>query len=249
MTALREAEVAGLSVGEIDLMSGRITLRGSRTKNRRPHRVPIHPLLIAELQGIWPDRKAGADNKLLGAIKGSAFAGFSGPKRRLDEKLPREVQAWRWHDLRRSARSAMSRLGVLAAACGGCLEPHIQPIRARTDLRSPRASRTEAIAALQAWQQHVGELGHSERAGRLAPGRDQSGIGLGNTGRRERRKLRAGPIANPRRHPLATTGSSLPQPIAVSPAEWPTLRTVVEARLPSGFFDRRPPYVLVVAGA
>ena len=60
MTALCEAEVAGLSVGEIDLMSGRITLPGSRTKNRRPHRVPLHPLLIAELQGIRPDRKAGA---------------------------------------------------------------------------------------------------------------------------------------------------------------------------------------------
>ena len=157
MTALREDEVAGLSVGEVDLMAGRITLPGARTKNRRPHRVPLHPLLISELQTIWPDRRAGTDYKLLGAIKGSAFAGFSGLKKRVDEKLPREMRAWRWHDLRRSARSAMSPLGVSPLHAEAALN-HISGRSALERTYDTHDFADEAIAALQVWQAHVASL-------------------------------------------------------------------------------------------
>lgn len=157
LTALREAEVAGLSVGEVDLMSGRITLPGHRTKNNRPHAVPLHPLLISELQTIWPDRKAGTDYKLLGAIKGSAFAGFSGLKRRLDERLPREMQAWRWHDLRRSARTGMSRLGISSMHAEAALN-HISGRSALERTYDRHDFADEAIAALTAWQEHLADL-------------------------------------------------------------------------------------------
>lgn len=39
---------------------------------------------------------------------------------------------------------------------------------------------------------------------------------------------------------MVTTGQNLPQPVAGPPAEWPTLRTVIEARLPAGFPDHLP---------
>jgi integrase len=114
MTALREREAADLSVSEVDLMNARITLPPSRTKNRPGHVVPLHPLLIAELQAVWPDRRAGPGYKLLGRVPGGGFAGFSRLKRRLDAMLPSEMKPWVWHDLRRSARSTMARLGVPA---------------------------------------------------------------------------------------------------------------------------------------
>ena len=45
---------------------------------------------------------------------------------------------------------------------------------------------------------------------------------------------------------MARTGSNLPQAIGSLPADWPSLRSVVEARLPAHFFDHRPPRVRVL---
>jgi integrase len=45
-------------------------------------------------------------------LRGRAFTRFSDRKRRLDRQLGKEVGAWRLHDLRRTARSLMSRAGV-----------------------------------------------------------------------------------------------------------------------------------------
>jgi hypothetical protein len=67
------------------------------------------------------------------------------------------VQAWRWHDLRRSARSAMSRLGVSPLHA----EAALNDISGRSALERTYDRHDfadEAIAALQAWQQHVASL-------------------------------------------------------------------------------------------
>ena len=157
MTGLREREAADLSIGEVDLMRARVVLPAERTKNRRGHVVPLHPLLIPELQAVWPNRKAGPGYKLLGRVPGGGFAGFSGLKRRLDAMLPTEIKAWRWHDLRRSARSTMARLGV-PGLHAECALNHISG-RSQLEKTYDRHDYTaEAIAALEVWQAHIASL-------------------------------------------------------------------------------------------
>ncbi len=156
MTALRQAEAANLAVGEVDLMAARINLPASRTKSRRAHGVPLHPLLITELQAIWPDRRAGENYRLLGAVKGSGFSGFSKLKRMLDERLPREMQPWCWHDLRRTARTGMGRLGVSPLHGEVALNHVVGSALQRTYDRYDYTA--EAVAALTVWQNHVAGL-------------------------------------------------------------------------------------------
>jgi integrase len=155
MTAGREAEVADLAVGELDLPRARATFPAHRTKNKRDHIVPLHPLVVAGLQAIWPHRQAGPGYRLFGAIAGSGFRGFSGLKTRLDRLSG--VSEWRWHDLRRTARSAMGRLGVAAIAAEAALNhvsgrSQLERVYDRYDYAS------EALAALEVWQRHVAEL-------------------------------------------------------------------------------------------
>ena len=155
MTAARVSEVAGISAGEVNVLTGRWLLPGERAKNRNPLTIPLHPLLVAELRAIWPKGAAAAGFKLLGAVRGSGLQAPSAIKRRLDQLSG--VKGWRWHDLRRSARSGMARLGVDARAAEAALN-HVSDRSQleRTYDRYDYAS--EALAALQTWQAHVAGL-------------------------------------------------------------------------------------------
>jgi hypothetical protein len=63
------------------------------------------------LQTVWPEHgeRASAEWRLLGAIACSGLRGFSKLKARIDKLSG--VTSWRWHDLRRTARTGMTRLG------------------------------------------------------------------------------------------------------------------------------------------
>jgi integrase len=157
LCALREMECADLAVGEVNLMAARITLSGSRTKNRQSHTVPLHPLLITELRAIWPDRRVGESYRIFGAVKGSGFRGFSGLKTRLANQLPNEMAPWRWHDLRRSARSTMARLGV-PALHAECALNHVSGRSQLEKTYDRHDYLNETISALEVWQQHIAGL-------------------------------------------------------------------------------------------
>jgi hypothetical protein len=92
---------------------------------------------------------------LLGAIDGSGFQSPSKLKLRIDKLSG--VTDWRWHDLRRTARSGMSRLGVDARASEAALN-HVSD---RTKLQRTYDRydyAVEAIKALETWQAHVAGL-------------------------------------------------------------------------------------------
>jgi integrase len=163
LTAARQMEVADISVAEVDVEAARWVIPASRSKNRRGIAIPLGALAMDELTPIWPQPKAGANYKLLGAIDGCGFRGFSKLKLRLDELSG--VSEWRWHDLRRTARSAMSRLGVSSLAAEAALN-HISG-RSRLEQTYDRYDYAkEAADALTIWQHHVATLtvSVSERA-------------------------------------------------------------------------------------
>ncbi len=94
---------------------------------------------------------------MFGAFKGGGFRGFSSLKRRLDALLPIEMKSWRWHDLRRSARTGMARLGVRPIDAEAALN-HLSGRTALERGDDVHDYSAEAIAALETWQAHVAGL-------------------------------------------------------------------------------------------
>lgn len=155
MTACREMGAADISVGEIEQTDAWWRLPASRTKNGQPHAMPLHQLVRADLQAIWPAHNTHADFRLLGAIKGNGLRGFSVVKVRLDRESG--VTDWRFHDLRRTARTTMTRLGVDRDAAEAALN-HISHRGSLERVYDRSDPRDLAIAALQRWQAFLAAL-------------------------------------------------------------------------------------------
>lgn len=124
LTGQRLNEVAGMT--EPELVDGMWQIPATRTKNRRPHVVPL-PLLARDL--IANVRSMSGKRGLVFTTTGETpVSGWSKVKRRLDEAMleaarkefaaarrdPSEakIAPWRLHDLRRTAVTGMAELGV-----------------------------------------------------------------------------------------------------------------------------------------
>jgi integrase len=155
MTAARRQEVADIATGEVDLDCGLWSIPATRTKNGLGIAVPLHPLVIAELRVIWPAHECGPNWKLLGAIVGSGLSGFSKVKARVDAACG--VPEWHVHDLRRSARTGMARLGISSEHAEAALN-HVSGRSALARVYDRHDYRSEIIAALSRWQAHIASL-------------------------------------------------------------------------------------------
>ncbi len=168
LTAAREMEVADMAAGEVQRDAARWCIPASRTKNGNALALPLSPLALAEVAAVWPehDAEAGADWRLLGSIKGSGYRGFSKLKARLDATIAANrakagdaapMPGWRWHDLRRTARTGMTRLGVPRDHA----EAAINHVSGRSKLERTYDRHdysAEIAAALNRWQAHVAAL-------------------------------------------------------------------------------------------
>jgi integrase len=158
LTAAREMEVADIAAGEVDLAAGRWTIPGTRTKNGLPHTVPLCPLALAALDAVWPgdgEGATGGSGRLLGAVPGGGLRGFSKVKARLDALS--EVDGWRWHDLRRTARTGMTRLGVPRDHAEAAIN-HVSGRSALERTYDRHDYAEEIVIALNRWQAHVEAL-------------------------------------------------------------------------------------------
>ncbi len=165
MTGCRASEAAGIAVGEIDLDAGLWRLPPERTKNGKPHTMPVPAAMLEELQGLVPD---GADGRyrLLGAVPGGALSGFSKLKRQLDERSG--VTSWRFHDLRRVTRSGLSALGIANDVAELCLN-HTLPGGALRSIYDRHDYGPQVLEALRRWQAWVAELLAPEPRGAVVP--------------------------------------------------------------------------------
>lgn len=108
-TAQRRNEVVGMLWDEIDFEARTWTLPGDRTKNHKPHTVPLTDSALAVLQSI--PRVAGC--AFVFPARGytdRAYSGYSKGKRELDAES--RVYGWTLHDLRRTAATGMAKHGV-----------------------------------------------------------------------------------------------------------------------------------------
>jgi integrase len=155
LTAVRRTELSHASWSEIIGDDDGVTwlIPPERSKSRIQHAVPLMPDVLA----------------LLGEPKNSGYVfssdggkaplgGYSFPKAALDKAI-NEIRSadgrepmvhWTLHDLRRTSRSLMSRIGVSADIAERCLGHVLQGVRATYDRHSFLSEKADALAKLAA---------------------------------------------------------------------------------------------------
>ena len=160
LTAAREAEVSDLALGEVDRSAGRWTIPASRAKNGRAVTLPLSPLALAELAAVWPNGEARPGTRPL------RVRGYSKIKAALDAQITAaraeageatSMPPWRLHDLRRTARTGMTRLGVPRDHAEAALN-HVSGRSALERTYDRHDYAAEVLDALGRWQEHVAEV-------------------------------------------------------------------------------------------
>jgi integrase len=148
LTGLRREEVGRLKWSEVNVAAGAITLSGERTKNGKPHLVPLSPAALALLQGM--PRIC----EYVFTMNGSQpITSWSRVKVDLDELS--EVTGWRTHDIRRTVVTGLQRLGANLQTIEAVLK-HVTGSRSGVVGVYQRHSFTdEKRAALEAWGAYV----------------------------------------------------------------------------------------------
>jgi integrase len=100
LTGQRRDEIARLNWSEVNFDEKQIDLPGSRTKNRRPHIVPLSPPALAILKSIDRD----------GIEVFAKRNNWQIDKDDLDKKF--DMPHWVLHDLRRTLSTGMGDLGI-----------------------------------------------------------------------------------------------------------------------------------------
>ena len=108
LTAQRRGEVAAMRWADLNTKKGVWTIPGDRTKNGKPHAVPLGSHVLAML-----DQIPRTSSSFVFPARGKpeqAYSGYSKGKRELDAAV--DLHDWTLHDLRRTAATGMARLGV-----------------------------------------------------------------------------------------------------------------------------------------
>jgi integrase len=155
-TGCRLSEAAGIAVDEIDPVAAVWRLPARRTKNRKPHMMPLPSALLTELEALMPEgeRSRLHGYRLLGHTHGGALTGFGKIKAAIDAKSG--VSDWRFHDLRRTVRTRLAALGVAPDIAERCLNHSTATSLEATYNRHNYEA--EILAALKRWQSHLTTL-------------------------------------------------------------------------------------------
>jgi integrase len=149
LTAQRRDEVSQMQWPEID--GNTWVIPADRSKTKVPNVVPLTDAAFTILSTL--ERR----NEFVFAGKGSMpFNGFSKAKRALDKKIAdlrdadgrNAIRPWVLHDLRRTARSLMSRAGVDANVAERVLNHVIPGVRGVYDRHSYEAEKRDALERL-----------------------------------------------------------------------------------------------------
>jgi integrase len=143
LTATRRCEAANMRWSELN--GNDWTIPGARYKNKADHLIP----LSGAAQAILAKVPRIADCGFVFTNDGQRpISSFSVPKGRLDQLSG--VSGWRLHDLRRVARTLLSRAGAANDIAEMCLGHTLGGLRATYDQHSYHAEKKHAFEALAA---------------------------------------------------------------------------------------------------
>jgi integrase len=143
LTATRRNEAAGLRRSELSDDGATWIIPGKRYKNKRDHLVP----LSKAAQAIIAAQPVRGDF-VFSATGERALSGLDERKREFDDKAG--VQNYRLHDVRRTARTLLSRTGVPSDHAERCLGHVIGGVRGVYDRHEYEAEKRHAFEALAA---------------------------------------------------------------------------------------------------
>lgn len=113
LTACRRDEIGGLRWTEIDLAGPKMVLPKERTKSKRPHELTLPGTAVAILETV---RRRNSCDTLFGG-GASGFNAWSYNTLALGARITaaegKALAPWRLHDLRRTVRTRLGKLGIL----------------------------------------------------------------------------------------------------------------------------------------
>jgi integrase len=162
LTGQRRNEIGGLRQAEINLEKALISLPSVRTKNGKPHDIPLSPAALSILR-TWLKQATG--EYVFGR---TGFRGWSCAKQRLDQRMQeadRKIPHWTLHDLRRTfSTMTHDALGIAPHIVEAVLN-HVGGHRAGVAGVYNRALYSkEKATALARWADHVNAIVTGDRA-------------------------------------------------------------------------------------
>jgi integrase len=169
LTGCRREEIGALKWNEINFEAGTITVAGERTKNHRTLTLPVPPMVLDILRAV-PRR----DDReyVFGGQKGGemGFAAWSWCTLALHARIAtaqgKMLNRWTLHDLRRTMRTGLGKLGVA---------PHIAELAINHVKGGVQAIydkytyQPQIKAALALWAQHVIAIVEGREPHNVAP--------------------------------------------------------------------------------
>ena len=171
LTGQRRTEVASMRWSDLDLDKGEWLLQAEDTKARRQHLIPLSAPALAILKTLPVIGKEG----FVFTTGKSHIKGYSKPKEVLDALMANALEAdgrrfkpWVLHDLRRTAATHMTRLGIPEHTVGKVLNHSAGPsVTARVyNIYSYSAEKRHA---LDTWAMEVMRLVGEAPAGNVVP--------------------------------------------------------------------------------
>ncbi len=152
LTGCRREEIGGLKRNEVNLDTGIMTVPGTRTKNYREHALTLPAVAIDILKSV----PARPDREFFFGVRGGSFCAWSYATlhlhARIAEAKGQPLPRWTLHDLRRTVRTGMGRLGVAPHIAELVLNHRKGGVEAIYDRHKYER---EITAALALWADHV----------------------------------------------------------------------------------------------
>jgi integrase len=156
LTGQRVNEIAGLRWSEIDFDRRVISLPGERTKNGRPHDIPM----ATTARHLLKSQARVADRDFVFGKPGAGpFSGLSRCKDALDKRIAElnasPLPAWVHHDIRRSVATGMANIGIqphVIEAILNHVSGHKSGVAGIYNLASYEKEKAQAVAL---WDEHL----------------------------------------------------------------------------------------------
>ena len=152
LTGCRREEIGALRWNEID--NGVLTIPATRTKNRKAHSLTLPPLAVEILRSI-----PRLDRDLVFARGRSGFSAWSYSTMALHTRIAtnegKALPHWTLHDLRRSFRTGLGKLGIAPHIAELCINHRKGGVQAIYDRYQYQG---EIASALAQWSAHVAAI-------------------------------------------------------------------------------------------
>jgi integrase len=151
LTGTRRGEVGGMRWSELDLDRGLWSIPPQRTKNKKPHQLPLMPLALDVITGV--PRRLGRDH-LFGTRSAVGLRHWHA-KIELDRRLGAAVGPWRVHDVRRTVATRMADLGVMPHVIEAVLNHYSGHRGGVAGIYNRSSYERDVRAALALWADHI----------------------------------------------------------------------------------------------